>query len=445
MGRKLLSFLGVTKYMEVSHYLSKEEPAPPSPFIQESLVDLLCKDWGKNDSVVVFLTEDARRKNWLSKEEYEEANFDKGLKERLTSKLEPRGVRVLEVQIPEGRNEKELWEIFDKIVGVIENRDTIILDITHGYRSLPLLILIALNYACILKNAKIEKIVYGALEAAGSPEELRKLPPEERLVPIFDLTPFIDLFGWAIAVSKFLDTGDAEPLKQLAYEKLKPLLARTRGKLGGSLRVLIENLSELSLNILTCRAPHLRDSVSRIKSILPEAKKELEQVKEVRPLVPLFRKIEEKINIFDLSNDISIGLSAVKWCIKHGLIQQGLTVLRELIVNYVIHEILEREMIAPINDPKVRKFAEDLLNTSSRLVINKVMTAGKIPKDLAKLWGEIRQYRNDINHAGWRPDSRKSLDFKNKLQEFLKRFEHFIEKNFGMQENKNPSFCHHTF
>ena len=44
---------------------------------------------------------------------------------------------VKEVPIPEGRSEEELWQIFDICVAQVAEGDQIILDVTHGFRSLP--------------------------------------------------------------------------------------------------------------------------------------------------------------------------------------------------------------------------------------------------------------------------------------------------------------------
>lgn len=69
-----------------------------------------------------------------------------------------------EIQILEGRTEKELWKIYDEIFHVIDDRENVVFDITHGLRSIPLQALVALNCAKVIKNINIVGIYYGAYE-----------------------------------------------------------------------------------------------------------------------------------------------------------------------------------------------------------------------------------------------------------------------------------------
>lgn len=129
MGRKLLSFLGTTKYLEAYYHFNGEKSGRACQFILEALFQFFCRDWGSEDGVIVFLTEESKRKNWLSKAEDPDANFDIGLREA----LEKCGVNVdfKSVEIPEGRNEEELWEIFEKINEAIQEEDNVLFDITQ--------------------------------------------------------------------------------------------------------------------------------------------------------------------------------------------------------------------------------------------------------------------------------------------------------------------------
>jgi len=42
-----------------------------------------------------------------------------------------------------------------------------------------------------------------------------------------------------------------------------------------------------------------------------------------------------------MDDDVSCGLEVASRCLEEGLVQQGFTVLRETIVNYVIIKVLE--------------------------------------------------------------------------------------------------------
>ncbi len=420
MGYKLLSFLGPTKYIE-AYYIYNKKSWKPCQFIQEALLEFFCKKWKDDAQVVIFLTEKSKQRNWLSKNECKDANFEKGLKKLLEEAKErlKLNITLKEVVIPEGKNEEELWEIFEKINDSIDKNDTLIFDITHSFRSLPMLTFVALNYVRFLKDAKIKQIVYGAMEALGPSSKVREMPLEKRVIPVLDLTLFESLFDWTIAVERFLKTGNAEMINKLGIEELKPLLAETKGEVGGGLRGLVTSLNSFSQNVLTCRAPDFRSSIKRILNSLPKAEKELERLRRFKPL---FEKIKERFSDMRIDNEIICGLEVSSWCLEKGLIQQGLTILREAIINYVIINILESNRLKKPGKRKntdYREIAEVLLNNRYE----------KIPVQILNLWDEIKEYRNDINHGGWReqnyhlPD-----DFKNKLSKFIERFRSFLQE-----------------
>ena len=122
------------------------------------------------------------------------------LREELNPKLR-------EVKIPEGKSESELWEIFDICAKQIDPEDEIILDITHGFRSSPLLIFIVAAYLRQVKKVELKHILYGAFEARD---------PVANETPIFDLTPFVELLEWMNAVNVFQNYGDARPIANAA-------------------------------------------------------------------------------------------------------------------------------------------------------------------------------------------------------------------------------------
>ncbi|MGB9844481.1 MAG: TIGR02221 family CRISPR-associated protein [Methanothermobacter tenebrarum] len=402
---KLLSFLGTTRYEKAYYNYDNIKSKRPYQFVQEALLEFFHEKL-KNGQVIVFLTEKSKKKNWLGKSESKNANFKNGLKNRLSDvKRELKvNLEVKEVKISEGRSERELWDIFEKMNEIIDKKDTIILDITHSFRSLPLLTLIVLNYVKFLKGVKIERIVYGAMEALGSPEEIKNMPLEEREIPLFDLTPFARLFDWTVAIERFLETGSAEMIKRVGIEELKPLLAETRGKKGGKIRNLINLLDKFSENVSTCRAPEFKENIRNILETIPDAEKELEKLK---PFKPLFTKIKERFSM-KVEDDVTSGLKTASWCLEKGLIQQGFTILRETIINYIIKNFLNSN---DLKSESNREKAEKMLNTSPE----------KVPKEILDLWNGIRDYRNDINHAGWRETNyHRSDKFKKKLKEFIK-------------------------
>lgn len=401
MSNILLSFLGPTEYIEAYYSYNDKRTNSPCQFIQESLVELFCNSWKKEDRIIIFLTEESRQKNWVGRDEFPDANFTKGLKKRLKRKREL-NASICPISIPKGTNEEEFEEMFKTITKNIEPENRIFFDVTNAFRSLPLLAFVSLNYARVLNNAKIEKILYGCMESLGNQEEVKKIPIDNRIIPIFDLTRFVDLFDWTLGVERFLETGNTRKLEELANKELGPQLRESKGTEGRRYRKLVSLLRSFEGNISTCRGPELK---STIKAIIASLDKIKDDAIEMPMLDPLLRKVERRFTSMNIHDHINCGLDVISWCIEHGLIQQGYTILRETIVNFIMIKILG---YSDFKNREYRNEAENMLNSKNV----------EISSDVLNLWGELIQYRNDINHAGWKQDAHKWKEFEKKLGKF---------------------------
>ena len=116
------------------------------------------------------------------------------------------GDKFITVNIPNGNSTDALWEIFNKCESVVEENDEIILDITHAFRSIPLLIFIVAAYLRQVKSVELKHIIYGAFEARDQAANQTE---------IFDLTPFVSLLDWLGAVTMFQRTGDSRLIASL--------------------------------------------------------------------------------------------------------------------------------------------------------------------------------------------------------------------------------------
>lgn len=108
------------------------------------------------------------------------------------------------VDIPEGRSEAELWQIFERCNEIVCEGDKVLLDITHAFRSLPLIVFVVAAYLRRTKNVTISHIVYGAFEARD----------EQNRVPISDLTLLLDLLDWLNGAEFLLRRSDATLLAE---------------------------------------------------------------------------------------------------------------------------------------------------------------------------------------------------------------------------------------
>ena len=423
MGRKFLSFLGTTDYNECKYeYNGVEKEQWETKYIQEALLKLICKDWTRDDTAVIFMTEKAKKVNWYNQE-------DEG--RRLKTILDDFNIGVKEVLIPEGKTEDEIWEIFDIIINEIEDGDEIIFDITHSFRSLPMLALVILNYIEVLKNIELLGIYYGAYEAKDS----------NNIAPIFDLTPLNEILEWSQAVNVFLKYGISGPFRDISIKQLKPHLKSQQW--ARDTRQFIDSLNNLTMSIYTCRGKALSGKGADEKSISSAAEtvsnsikkiKEIDEDIQLKPLIPLMEKIEKRIEIFDRKDNLGAGIAAVKWSIENNLIQQAYTALDETIKTYVCEkfgfdssninhreEIAKKALIIKAKDMK-----EDEWKVKMEYWDQVKELVGKLDEELAKLSASIGQLRNDINHFGFSKEASKYIKLESSIKNYFNRFLDYV-------------------
>ncbi len=406
MARVYLSFLGTNDYVEC-HYVLHGQKSPLVRFVQEAIIGLCCAGWSKEDRLVFFLTTDAARHNW------EDGHFmdlqgrpKPGLRSCLQAmKLAP---TIQPVMIVEGKNEADIWQFFQTVLQQIKPQDQVIFDITHAFRSIPLLAMVILGYAQVIKNIKIEGIYYGAFEVLGSVQAVRQLPPEQRLAPIFDLTPFSALLDWTMAIDCFLSTGDARRVCELAQTQVRPILKETKGQdqEAQAIRRLAGLLENFTKNVGTCRGQEIsQNAVALQQALNVTAYPDL-----LPPLKPLLYQLHKKMQGFS-GEVVKDGLQAARWCLEHNLIQQGLTILQEFLITLFVTQggfdptsKTQRDLASQAahifcgNIPP-----EDWRPPAAnqREIVQQYLTYFQEHAELAKLFRNLTQPRNDINHAGF--------------------------------------------
>lgn len=409
MARVFLSFLGTSDY-KPCHYYIADYQSPLVRFVQLAVLDHLQQQGKPLQQLVFFLTEAAEQKNWqdgFCRDEH--GRPSEGLSTCL-QKLLP-AAQIEKVRVPEGKSENELWEIFNQVYKAIPENSEVFFDITHGFRSLPLLAAVILTYAQVMKGITVGGIYYGAFETLGPALQVSKMPPEQRLAPIFDLTPLISLADWTLAIDRFLGTGDARPLGELARAYWQPILKRGRDPEADAIRRLAGHLAGFSLNISTCRCLQIRSSAEQLKA-------ELGQLASLalKPFSPLLDRVKDRLAAFT-GNDHQIGLAAVRWCLDHNLIQQGFTILRELADSWVKNQLklpLETDLsVVHVARLAQNSPAENPSESEAEALLFDFFQQQPGVRDLIV---KIANWRNDLNHCGCRRQPRRASEFVTELE-----------------------------
>ena len=427
MAKKFLSFLGTNDYVECNYECSVGK-VESVRYVQEATIKLFCRDWGKNDSAIFFLTSDARRSNWENQNDK-----NRRLKDRLRELNIP--ISIIEKDIPDGIDEDELYNIFSAIYESIESKDEVVFDITHALRSIPMLAIVVLNYSKILKNVEVRHILYGAFETLGTKQKVEKMDIKDRNAPILDLIALVKIQDWTTSSYNFVKNGITKDICGLMDEDVKPILRRTEGKdeMARKLNTLSKAMKEFEGLFSTVRGREILERKTIDEKLLPLLKDLASSETFIKPLNPILKNLYDRIIEFSRSEDkVSTGLNAVAWCFEHGLIQQSITLMQELIITKILidagyewRDKKFRDLASQSVYIKSRDIPEDSWDISeeNKGCARKMMNL-KIVEEIKGIYSQLSIMRNDINHGGFTYNSKNS----NRISEESKKvFENLLE------------------
>ena len=441
MARKVfISFLGYTNYGNCK-YVFNDYVSDNLRFIQEATLDYLVKkeSWGGNDVAYILLTNGAKEKNWLDdgqkNPKTEEIIKQQGLQSRLKCKEYPFVVKPIE-NIPDGKTEEELLEIFKMLYNVLEPNDTLYFDITHGFRSLPMLALVLINYAKFLLNIEVKSITYGNYEARTNDGSTFK-------APVIDLLQLSQIQDWTFAIADFLKNGNADRFAKLAdaYKKAIYRGAKNGDKTQAEdLNGLAQRMNKVIDDFQTCRGINILNS-KNIKVLKESMSKVGETV--VEPLNPIIEKVNDAFSVFEEDSEYSIrnGFEAAKWCINHNLYQQAVTILQENVVTFFcmrhglnIYDDKERSYVNQVFRAKQDSYSSTPKGIKCNDTIPQTLLEDPLvaDKDICYAFSSISEERNDINHEGMRNSPHESKIIRNNIKQSFDR----LYRKIVLEESK---------
>lgn len=175
------------------------------------------------DQMLVFVTEEASQTTWPI----------------LERRRDP---RIERVPISLGGGESHLWDLFDRLTEVVDTEDRVVFDITHSFRFMPFLVLLAAAYLREARKVCIDAIYYGAYEM-GNEEEGKP-------APVLDLSPFVSLLDWVTASNQFVRTGNAHYLAELLGEQGRLRRSGALKRAGESVRSAADECAPSGLGVV---------------------------------------------------------------------------------------------------------------------------------------------------------------------------------------------------
>jgi len=401
---KALTFLGTGNYQEVTYIW--DEKSCKTAFFPEAIAHIF-----DPEAFILFVTEGAKNHD----------NF-RELHSRLGDRLKP-------VDIPSGKSEADLWEIFDRVAQSVEEGDTVILDITHALRSIPMIVFAVAAYLRRTKGVTVRHIIYGAYEAR---KPFREPPQPEDQAPVFDLTPLLDLLDWLSGAEFLLRRSNATLLaERLEQVHQQAWQTRAGNNLPKRLQSVAGKLRLFSQAMHLAHPRYVMQYAKELKTMLEEVAAEAEQW--AKPFAVILGQVRSEVAKFahdtperlDREN-LQKQLTLVKHLDEKELWMQAIMLAREWVVSW---GALQKGMVDWLDKNDREQQIEQALGAAVQRLQGKSVEVPEwfeaLPQssEVAKVWNKLAQLRNEVAHCGMRQQPTHIQRIEQRLKEILQHLE----------------------
>ena len=294
-----------------------------------------------------------------------------------------------------------MWQIFEVCAEAVEPRDEIILDITHAFRSIPLLVFIVAAYLRQVKAVELKHIIYGAFEARDT---------SKNETPIFDLTPFVNLLNWMNAVNVFQLTGDARQIAALDIHS--------------DIRDVLQTLSE---SLFTNRTIEVQEAAFKFNRLSPHDLVTAHSAGSQAPFRMLIEQLQENYRGMAVNEprnhprqSIKKQYEQIKWYMDNQHYFQAITLIREWLVSW---QYLEWRRQTRSSWLRWRDHREPVVEA-----FNGYPSAALDPdQDAWDLWDACANLRNDLAHCGMHTDPLLADEAIEAIKELFSNLEKFAQ------------------
>lgn len=442
MGRKVfISVLGTGYYGECV-YARDSFTSSSTRFIQHATLEMLTQkgNWTADAHAYVLLTKEARETNW---------HIPGGMRTNMRTKAdEPYAglesviedmnlpFEVSGIDIPMGKNEEEIWQIFDIVYGVLQEGDEVYFDLTHGFRYLPMLVLVLGNYAKFLKRTKVCSITYGNFETRS----------KDGIAPIIDITAFSTLQDWTAASADYLRHGDSTLIGICGTQQLTPILKETCGKdeAAQNMKKLISSLNTFTDDMRFCRGMALIGGkpAADVSCCIDKVGDQY-----LKPFRPLLAKVLDTVAGMGANHAANM-IEASAQCYRYGNLQAAITLLEEGIISvfcerhdFQIDDGLKREIVNHAFTKKLywvmgKQDKYKPLSEDKERLVAVVEQDSWLTDNHVKAFSNLQNFRNDVNHAGMRKQPLKVKNIESNLQKTLDAFMSLVDKGTATEQKK---------
>jgi CRISPR-associated Csx2 family protein len=423
MKKIFISFLGLGSYNKNSNsfdyipttYEFQNKKSKKTKFIQIAILELLNV---KFDKIIIIATNKSQKLHF----------------ENLQNELEYLGYNKQNIYLIMIGQREELVNVnthrqwLEKLLSVIEDKSSLTVDMTHGYRIIPIILATGIHFLKIVRHVHIENILYGAFDLVD-----RNIEPK----PIIEMKTFFAITDWAVAVDNFINHLDLKRVIELSEHQKDFNLYSIDDKIifeEVNLRIKSSDMIELPEKI--CK---LIEETQKIKSandsIITRILSEM--------IINKYKNLSMESMLAYDRKFFEFQLNFIKILIEHNLLMQAYTIMRETIGSIGLIKTKDVKNIKNNIGRKKRKYAEIFINMvvyeenkwqfseNAQKQVDKLkpfydeLKEHGILSKLKQVIKEIVEIRNGFDHA-WTLKKFNVEDIMNKAENHLQKLKEII-------------------
>lgn len=311
------------------------------------------------------------------------------------------------IPIPSGANSDELWTIFDAIVDAVPPDAQVVFDITHAFRSIPLISVLAVAYLWSTRNVQLQALVYGAYDARTG---------EPPVAPVFDLTPMVNLLEWLAAVERFRHHLDGTPLRDLLGQTQRRAHQEKATQPPLQLKSAGNQLSQLTDALLLGRVREVLRNAPGLSDTFAGPVLAQEAGRWAKPLLLVMEPIRQLLDEIGRSSELDLTAHR-RLAHLYGtrrLYMPAITVFREWVVSRACRlaglsdaELIDEKRRGQI-EAQLGRHLHDKIDRPApdRPAVSDAWLQGPESRELLDLWTRLPHLRNDVDHAGMKKEDK---------------------------------------
>lgn len=336
----------------------------------------------------------------------------------------PKNINVREIIIPPGRSTAELWEIARLVDLHVPPDQDLAFDISHGPLSFSLVGLVAAIYLRTTRDIELRAVLYAAYGIDKDLEQSEHPGTAGRtLTPLYDLCEMLYWLEWFNAIERFNLTGEAARLSRLLKAEKSGLMRQAKGdsqrlaeigglsKLSGVLNGMGRALHMIRPDQVVQLSADLPARVDLVRPLFTGRPAELSHGLLVNQMLVNFQELAlaDPENPANADQVIITQRNLINWYAERELWVEATTLAREWLVSWVMYQLGQLEFKNRRLRSRIENVlgaeAQDYLSAKEQKQTYQPIFLGDLPgnPEFLALWLQLTEVRNDINHAGMRP------------------------------------------